>query len=121
MLDDVDVGSTGSGAEQEVPRGSDPLNHVHDVIMMELPGDTEGEVLDDVVYQYSRAPWVANSNADGLLHRVRGALLTLSGQLDEIITGDKPVQATLVSDGQVVHILFRYVSICSTSSTCSRC
>jgi hypothetical protein len=109
------IAGLGVDADVDAPEGpnrasGDPLRHVHDVIMMELPGDTEGDVLDDVVYQYSRAAWVGAAGTDSLLHRVRGALLTLSAQLNEVVTGDKPVEVTLEAGpmgSEVVHVLFR--------------
>lgn len=44
---------------------------------------------------------------EGILHRIRGALLTLHVQLDEILTGDQPSEATLIFESQTVHVVFR--------------
>eukprot|EP00038_Savillea_parva_P002227 m.111918 g.111918 ORF g.111918 m.111918 type:complete len:825 (-) comp10768_c0_seq3:2172-4646(-) len=81
--------------------------YFHDVVIMQMPADTEGEVLDDVLYRYSRASWLGTKTEDSLLYRIRGALLTLHGQLDDILTGDTPVETRLEVDSVPVHVLFK--------------
>lgn len=41
------------------------------------------------------------------MHRIRGALLTLHVQLDEVLTGDMPTEATLEYGSARVHVIFR--------------
>eukprot|EP00041_Stephanoeca_diplocostata_P031942 m.1006483 g.1006483 ORF g.1006483 m.1006483 type:complete len:923 (-) comp24055_c0_seq8:189-2957(-) len=92
------------------------LQKPHDVLILNLCDDENGkeggsdEADDDIVYQYSHAPWVQEETEHSLLYRLRGALLTLHAQMKEVLTLDAPTSATLEYAGDTVHVVYRQIT-----------
>lgn len=76
---------------------------------------------DDVVYQYSRARWVQGETQQSILYRLRGALLTLHAQMQEVLTLDAPVSATLECGSEIVHVIYRRINPHHVLIAATRC
>lgn len=90
---------------------STALQQVHDVLVLGMPTEEGGEAHEDIAYRYSEANWV-RINHDNPLHRLRGALLTIFTQMEEVITKDQPSASVLElgSEKDSVTVLYKRIN-----------